>query len=47
MGTISPLYHIELQDKDGSPTPPGKIGEVVHRPAGRGETAGGILRLSG
>ncbi len=40
MGTISPLYHIELQDKDGSPTPPGKIGEVVIVPPAGGRQPG-------
>ncbi len=29
MGTVSPLYHIELHRKDGSPASPGEIGEVV------------------
>ncbi|MBQ8749956.1 MAG: AMP-binding protein [Clostridia bacterium] len=29
MGTISPMYHIELRSKNGSLTPVGEIGEVV------------------
>ncbi len=29
MGTVSPFYHIELQDKDGAPVPVGEIGEIV------------------
>lgn len=29
MGTISPMYHIELRDKHGDPVPRGEIGEVV------------------
>ena len=28
MGTVSPLYQIELRDKQGNPVPPGEIGEV-------------------
>ena len=32
MGTISPFYHIELQDKHGNPVPVGEIGEVVILP---------------
>lgn len=40
MGTISPLYHIELRNKDGSPTPRGDIGEVVIVPPENGKQPG-------
>lgn len=40
MGTISPLYHIELQDKAGNPVPDGKIGEVVILPPESGKQIG-------
>ena len=40
MGTISPFYHIELQNKDGQPTPMGEIGEVVIIPPDNGKQAG-------
>lgn len=40
MGTISPLYHIELQNRDGSPTPVGEIGEVVIIPPEIGRQVG-------
>ncbi len=29
MGTVSPMYSIELRNKDGSPTPDDEVGEVV------------------
>ena len=32
MGMPSPLYQIELRDKQGQPVPPGEIGEVVILP---------------
>ncbi len=40
MGTISPLYHIELRGKDGKPTPVGEIGEVVIVPPEEGRQTG-------
>lgn len=40
MGTISPLYNIELRDKNGDPTPVGKIGEVVVVPPEDGKQIG-------
>lgn len=40
MGTISPLYHIELQDKYGNPVPTGEIGEVVILPPENGRQPG-------
>lgn len=40
MGTISPLYHIELRSKDGSPAPVGEIGEVVIVPPENGRQPG-------
>lgn len=40
MGTISPFYNIELRGKDGEPTPPGKIGEVVIVPPQNGRQPG-------
>ena len=40
MGTISPLYHIELRGKDGKPVPDGEIGEVVILPPENGKQIG-------
>ena len=40
MGTISPLYHIELRDKAGNPVPDGEIGEVVILPPQSGKQIG-------
>ena len=40
MGTISPLYRIELQDKEGNPVPDGQIGEVVILPPENGKQIG-------
>ena len=40
MGTISPLYHIELRDKDEKPVPDGEIGEVVILPTENGKLIG-------
>lgn len=40
MGTISPFYHIELQDKHGNPVPVGEIGEVVILPPESGKQVG-------
>lgn len=40
MGTISPLYNIELRSKDGSRTPVGEIGEVVIVPPENGKQPG-------
>ena len=40
MGTISPLYHIELMDKNGRPVSDGKIGEVVIVPPKNGKQIG-------
>ena len=40
MGTPSPFYRIELRQKDGSPTPMGKIGEVVIVPQENGRQEG-------
>lgn len=40
MGTISPLYHIELRSKDGSLTPAGEIGEIVIVPPKEGKQPG-------
>ena len=40
MGTISPFYHIELRDKNGSPVPVGEIGEVVIIPPANGRQTG-------
>ena len=37
MGTISPLYRIDLQDKEGNPVPDGEIGEVVILPPENGK----------
>lgn len=40
MGTISPLYNIELRDKEGRPVPAGEIGEVVILPPENGRQPG-------
>ena len=40
MGRPSPLYQIELRDKDGRPTPQGQIGEVVVVPRDGGKPVG-------
>ena len=40
MGTISPLYRIELRDKEGRPVPDGEIGDVVILPPGNGKQVG-------
>lgn len=40
MGTISPLYRIELRDKAGNPVPDGEIGEVVILPPQSGKQIG-------
>lgn len=40
MGTVSPLYRIELQRKDGSVAPVGEIGEVVILPPENGKQPG-------
>ncbi len=40
MGTVSPLYQIELRDKQGRPVPDGQIGEVVILPGENGRPAG-------
>ena len=40
MGTISPLYHIELRSKEGKPVPDGEIGEVVILPPESGRQVG-------
>ena len=40
MGTLSPFYHIELQDKHGNPVPVGEIGEVVILPPEPGKQVG-------
>lgn len=40
MGTISPLYHIELRSKNGMPTPLGEVGEVVIVPPENGKQVG-------
>lgn len=40
MGTISPLYHIELRSKEGNPVPDGEIGEVVILPPESGRQVG-------
>ena len=29
LGGVNPLYHIELRDPDGAPTPVGEVGEIV------------------
>ncbi len=40
MGTVSPLYRIELLDRDGSPVPAGEIGEVCIVPPENGRQPG-------
>lgn len=40
MGTISPFYHIELQDKEGNPVPVGEVGEIVIVPPETGRPVG-------
>lgn len=40
MGLPSPLYNIQLQQKDGSPTPQGEIGEIVIVPPENGKQVG-------
>lgn len=40
MGTISPLYNIELRGKHGEPVPVGEIGEVVIIPPENGKQPG-------
>ena len=40
MGVPSPLYQIQLQRKDGTPTPVGEIGEIVLLPPKDGEQPG-------
>ena len=40
MGTISPLYHIELRNKRGEKVEPGEIGEVVILPPENGKQPG-------
>lgn len=40
MGTPSPLYHIELRDKENKPVPVGEIGEVVVIPPENGRQPG-------
>ena len=40
MGTVSPLYNIELRDKHGKPVAPGEIGEVVILPPETGKQPG-------
>ena len=40
MGTISPLYNIELRAKDGGPAPVGEIGEIVIIPPESGRQIG-------
>ena len=40
MGVPSPLYHIQLQNPDGTPTPVGEIGEVVILPPETGKPVG-------
>lgn len=40
MGTPSPLYHIELRNKDNEPVPVGEIGEVVIVPPENGKQPG-------
>ena len=40
MGTISPMYNIELRDKSGNPVPQGEIGEVVIVPPENGKQVG-------
>lgn len=40
LGTPSPLYHLELRDKDNRPVPDGEIGEIVVVPPERGRQLG-------
>ncbi|MBQ4152773.1 MAG: AMP-binding protein [Oscillospiraceae bacterium] len=40
MGRVSPMYHIELRDKNGDLTPPGEVGEVVIVPPATGRQIG-------
>ncbi len=40
MGTISPLYQIQLRRKDGTPAPVGEIGEIVIIPPEDGKQIG-------
>ncbi len=40
MGTVSPLYHIELRDSDGTQTPVGEVGEIVIVPPESGRQPG-------
>ena len=40
MGVPSPLYRIQLQNPDGTPTPVGEIGEVVILPPETGKPVG-------
>lgn len=40
MGTVSPMYHIELYDKYGKPVSQGEIGEVVIVPPENGKQPG-------
>ena len=40
MGTPSPMYHIELRDRDGARVAPGETGEVVIVPEGDGRLPG-------
>ncbi|MDO4476270.1 MAG: AMP-binding protein [Lachnospiraceae bacterium] len=42
MGTISPLYDVDLRDREGNPVPDGEIGEVVVLPK-NGQRPIGIL----
>lgn len=47
MGVPSPLYDIQLQQADGSPTPVGEIGEVVVLPPKEGRPAGLFMEYLG
>ena len=40
MGTVSPFYHIELQDKNGQPVSVGEIGEIIIVPSQKGRQTG-------
>ena len=40
MGTVSPMYHIELRGTNGEPTPIGEIGEIVVIPPKNGKQPG-------
>ncbi len=40
MGRESPLYHVELRNDDGSPTPRGEVGELVVVPPAGGRQPG-------